>query len=134
MSSPGRAVLSARRLYRNAAFANALVTLPAFVAYRRYVGSFTREPPNYPFLVKIWSGMALLWGVSFYEISRDPVGRYPLVKYSALEKAVTSACVLSAGARREVPRRLVGMVLLTDVVWIPLFVRAQRQLAPLAPK
>jgi hypothetical protein len=131
-ASEGRAVLAAQRLFRAAGWSNVAVTVPAFVAYRRYVGAFANEPPNYPFLVHIWSGMALLWGVSFFEVARDPGAGHRLMKYAALEKAVTTACVAQAGARREVPARVVAFVSLTDLAWIPFFVWTQRRLAPLA--
>ncbi len=61
-----------RNLYRAAAISNAVATIPAFLAYDRYVDAFTDEPPRYPFLVHIWAGMAALWGVSFWEISATP--------------------------------------------------------------
>lgn len=129
---------SVTRLYRSAAVSNFLVTVPAFVAYRRYIDGFFSEKPNYPFLVHIWSGMAFLWGVMFWEISKDPVRKQPLVKYSYLEKAVTSASVVTAVAlnnRRKstrLPLRVLGGVALTDIVWIPLFVRAHAKLRALS--
>ena len=70
MTSP--AVRRARRLYKTAAISNFVVTIPAFLWYRRYVDLFLPRRPNYRFLVWIWSGMAFLWGVSFLEIARDP--------------------------------------------------------------
>ena len=125
------------RLYRFAAISNFLVTVPAFVAYRRYIDSFFSEKPNYPFLVHIWSGMAFLWGVMFWEIAKDPVKKQALVKYSYLEKAVTSASVVAAVALHDkqkgakLPLRVLAGVSLTDIVWIPLFVRAHGKLRTL---
>jgi hypothetical protein len=133
MTPPFRArtIYAVSQLYRTAAISNAVVTLPAFISYQRYVSTFaTGREPNYPFLVRIWAGMALLWGVSFWDISKDPIKHRDLIKYSYLEKLVTSAAVLNAyrpdrDGRREVPRRLVGLVLVTDAMWIPMFVWAQ---------
>ena len=125
------------RLYRLAAISNFLVTVPAFFAYRKYVDGFFSEKPNYPFLVHIWSGMAFLWGVMFWEISKDPIKKQPLVKYSYLEKAVTSASVVAAVVLNnkqkstKVPLRVLAGVSLTDIVWIPLFVRAHGKLRAL---
>ena len=79
------------------------------------------EPPRYPFLVRIWAGMALLWGVMFFEISRDPVTAYPMVKYSWLEKLVTSGAVTVAWRQQRVPGRFMAMIVVTDIVWIPIF-------------
>ncbi len=85
----------------------------------------TDEPPNYPFLVWIWSGMAFLWGLMFWEISRDPVRRAPMIKYAAAEKAVTTVSVVVAYRRGNLARRVVAMIVLTDAVWIPLFAWAR---------
>ncbi len=125
------------RLYRSAAISNFLVTVPVFVAYREYIDSFFSEKPNYPFLVHILSGMAFLWGVMFREISKDPVKKQALVKYSYLEKAVTSASVVAAIVLdnnekcAKLPLRVLAGVSLTDIVWIPLFVRAHGKLRAL---
>jgi hypothetical protein len=125
------------RLYRFAAISNFLVTVPVFITYRRYIDSFFSEKPNYPFLVHIWSGMAFLWGVMFWEIAKDPIKKQALVKYSYLEKAVTSASVVAAVALHnkqksaKLPLRVLAGVSLTDIVWIPLFVRAHGKLRAL---
>ncbi|MGE3620064.1 MAG: hypothetical protein AB7L84_06335 [Acidimicrobiia bacterium] len=115
-----------RALYRAAAVSNALATVPAFVAYDRYVATFTDERPRYPFLVHIWAGMAALWGVSFWEIARDPVAARRLVRYSWLEKAVTTTSVVAAHRRGEVPTKFLVAIVATDLVWIPPFLWADR--------
>jgi hypothetical protein len=127
MTSP--AVRRARRLYKTAAISNFVVTIPAFLWYRRYVDLFLPRRPNYRFLVWIWSGMAFLWGVSFLEIARDPENAFPLVKYSWLEKSVTSASAIAAFSSGEVPGRFLAGVFITDVVWIPFFMRTHVELA-----
>jgi hypothetical protein len=118
VTDPSRA---ARRWYRAAALSNVVATVPAFVAYDQVVKQLADERPNYPFLVRIWAGMAFLWGVMFWEISRDPAGRYPMLKYTWLEKMVTSGAVTVAWRSREVPNRFMASVVVTDVVWIPVF-------------
>lgn len=118
----------ARRWYRAAAVSNVVVTVPAFVAYDRAVALLADEPPRYPFLVKIWAGMALLWGVMFWEISTDPSGRYPMVKYSWMEKMVTSGAVFGAWRAGNVPGRFMASIVVTDVVWIPVFWALQLRL------
>jgi hypothetical protein len=114
-------VRSVRRWYRAAAVSNVVVTVPAFVAYDRSVALLADEKPNHPFLVQIWAGMALLWGFMFWEISRDPTGRYPMLKYTWLEKMVTSGAVTVAWRRHRLPDRFMASIVATDVVWIPLF-------------
>jgi hypothetical protein len=122
------AVRRARRVYRAGAWSNMIVTVPVFLAYNRYVDRFFETRPRYPFLVWIWSGMAFLWGVSFFEIAHDPERAYPLLKYSWLEKSVTSASVVTAYAVGDIPGRIVVGAVFTDVMWIPLFMRVHRDL------
>jgi len=114
-------------LFRAAAISNFLVTLPAFFAWDWYVGQFTTLPPNYPFTFWIWSGMAFLWGVMFWEISRDVLGRAPMLKYAWLEKMVTSTSVAVAYFSHNIPASVAIGVVLTDVIWIPLFMLAHWQ-------
>ena len=80
-------------LFRAAAISNFLVTLPAFFAWDWYVGQFTTLPPNYPFTFWIWSGMAFLWGVMFWEISRDVLGRAPMLAHWLVNQRLQRAGV-----------------------------------------
>jgi hypothetical protein len=120
--------VGARRVYRAAAISNVVVTLPAFVAYDRAVALLAEEKPRYPFLVQIWAGMALLWGVMFWEISRDPIRNYPMIKYTWLEKLVTSGAVTVAWRNDQVPTRFMVSIVFTDIVWIPIFLAIQARL------
>lgn len=109
-------------IYKVAAISNFLATVPAFIAYDRSVALFAPAPPNYPFLVWIWAGMAFLWGVMFWEISRDIRRAAPMIKYSYLEKAITSASVLIAYLSKNVPATFVVAIAFTDMIWIPIFI------------
>jgi len=125
MTAPWQAAPVLRRahwVYLVGAISNWLVTVPAFLFYDRYVDAFIDVRPNYPALVWIWSGMAFLWGVAFWEISRDPVRAYPLLKYSWLEKIVTSSSMFVGWLFGDVPARLLIGVVFTDMIWIPLFI------------
>ncbi len=62
----------------------------------------------------------------------DPIGRYPMVKYSWLEKMVTSGAVIVAYRRHEVPSRLMVSIVVTDIVWIPIFLVFQLRLRSVA--
>ena len=112
-------------IYKVAAISNFIVTLPAFVAYDRSVALFATAPPNYPFLVWIWAGMAFLWGVMFWEISRDLIGAAPMIKYSWLEKSITSTSVLIAYLSKNVPTAFLVSIVFTDIIWIPIFIWIQ---------
>jgi hypothetical protein len=109
-------------IYRLGAISNFVVTIPAFVVYDRYVRLFSVASPRYPFLVWIWSGMAFLWGVMFWEISRDLLAKHAMIKYTYLEKAVTSTSVVVAYLWGNVPARFLLGIIITDIVWIPIFI------------
>jgi hypothetical protein len=127
-----RSLTAGAWIFRIGAISNFLVTLPAFLAYDRYVAMFTAEPPLYPFLVWIWSGMAFLWGILFWEVSRDPLGKRALIKHSYLEKGVTSTAVIVAFLGGNVPTSFLIGVIYTDVIWIPLFAWVHWQVASAA--
>jgi len=112
-------------IYKVAAISNFVVTLPAFVAYDRSVALFATARPNYPFLVWIWAGMAFLWGVMFWEISRDLIRAAPMIKYSWLEKSITSTSVLVAYFSKNVPTPFLVSIVFTDIIWIPIFIWIQ---------
>jgi hypothetical protein len=119
-------------LYRAAAISNFIVTVPAFVAYDWYIGLFhLPTPPNYPFLIWIWSGMAFLWGVMFWEIARDPVAKFAMLKYTYLEKMITSTSVTVGFLAHNVPLQAWLGVLYTDVLWVLPFILAHRKMTAL---
>jgi len=120
-------------IYKVAAVSNFLVTVPTFVAYDSTVALFATARPNYPFLVWIWAGMAFLWGVMFWEISRDPVRTSPMIKYSYLEKGVTSTSVLIAYFSRNVPAAFLVGIAITDMIWIPLFIWVHLTITRMSP-
>ena len=109
-------------IYKLAAISNFLVTIPSFLAYDRTVALFATARPNYPFLVWIWAGMAFLWGVMFWEIARDLVRTSRMIKYSYLEKGVTSTSVLIAYLSGNVPAAFLLGIVVTDMIWIPIFI------------
>ncbi len=109
-------------VYKAGAISNWILTIPAFVAYDAYIGALMPAKPNFPFLIWIWSGMAVLWGVMFWELSGDLISRRRMIKYSYLEKGVTSVSVLAAVASGNLlPANALG-IFFSDVIWIPAFV------------
>jgi hypothetical protein len=65
-------------------------------------------------------------GVSFLEISADPVAKHNLIKYSYVEKSIIAASVTTAFLAGNVPRRFFACITFTDTAWIPLFIAAHR--------
>ncbi len=110
-----------RRLLRAGAISNVVVTVPAFVAYDPYVDSLLDHMPNTPWLVWIWSGMAFLWGVMMWDLANDLDAKWPLIRYLIAEKAVTSTSATVAFLIGDLPMRAFGALVITDVIWIPLF-------------
>jgi hypothetical protein len=112
-------------VFRLGAVTNWLVTAPAVVA-PEWVGSqagawFGFEPPNHPFLVRIWAGMAFMFGCMFWSIAGDMLGRIRLIPYAWIEKSVTAVSVSLAFASGAAPGALFWLIVVTDWIWIPLF-------------
>jgi hypothetical protein len=109
-------------VFKLGAISNWLVTLPAIIAPARVAPILGIEDiGNAEFLLRIWAGMAFLWGCMFWEISRDLRGRRPMLKYAWIEKCVTAASVTIAFASGQVGWMCFGLILYTDYLWIPLF-------------
>ena len=90
--------------------------------------SFGVAPPNYPFLLRIWSGMAFMFGCMFWEIARDPHGKRALVKYAWIEKAIAAASVTIAWLQGNAPGIMMVLVVFTDWIWIGPFLYYDRAL------
>src|SRR4029079_9750250 len=117
--APGKS----RLIFRLGAISNWLVTVGGLIApvepSRLMVP--TMAPPNYPFLLRLWSGMAFMFGFMFWEISNDLVGKRALIKYSWIEKCVPGTSVTIAWATGNVPLGFFLFVCFTDWFWVPLF-------------
>ena len=107
--------------FRIAAIVNWLVAIGGIIDPTAVAVTFHITPPNYPFLVRIWTGMVFMFGAMFWEISRDPAGRHRLIKYGWIEKSVTATSVTIGYATGEVPFLMFGLILFTDYFWIAVF-------------
>ncbi len=106
---------------RTGAVSNVLVTVPAFLVYDAYIGALLDQAPDTPWLVWIWSGMAFLWGVMMWDLAGDLGAKWPLLRYLIAEKAVTSASAVVGFLIGDLPGRALTALVVTDVIWIPLF-------------
>ena len=88
---------------------------------------FGVPPPNYPFLLRIWSGMAFMFGCMFWEIASDPRGKHALIKYAWIEKAIAAASVTLAYLTGTAPGIMMVLVVFTDWIWIGPFFYFDRQ-------
>src|SRR5712692_8224044 len=81
--------------------------------------AFQGPPPNYPFVIRLWSAFVFMFGCMFWETSRDVRGKAALMKYNWIEKTITATVVTIAFARGEAPQRLMILIVLTNWLWIP---------------
>jgi hypothetical protein len=79
------------------------------------------QPPS--FLI-IWSGMALLWGVVMWEISTNPIKHEDLIKYTYIEKGITTYAITWGVCNHSMPVIVWLGILYTDVFYILLNVYA----------
>jgi hypothetical protein len=83
------------------------------------------QPPS--FLI-IWTGMAFLWGVVMWEISTNPIKHEALIKYTYLEKCVTTyAIAWGVFYHHSMPMIVWLLILYTDVLYILLYIYAHIQ-------
>src|ERR1044071_3276309 len=117
--APGKS----RLIFRLGAISNWLVTVGGIIAPVELsrVMVPTMAPPNYPFLLRLWSGMAFMFGFMFWEISNDPVTKRALIKYSWIEKCVTGTSVTIAWITGNVPLVFFLFVCFPDWLCVPLF-------------
>ena len=76
-------------------------------------------PPNYLFIVRLWSAFVFMFGCMFWEVSRNVRGKAFLAKYNWIEKTLTGIAVTSGFLGGTAPPRLMLLILLTNWLWIP---------------
>ena len=97
-----------------------MLALPGLVDPVGVAAFFWAEEPTYSFLVRLWSGLLFLFGWVSWEASRSPPAQRVLLKYVWMEKAVVAATVLNGHLNGEAPPSLMGLIMLTNLPWIPL--------------
>lgn len=75
--------------------------------------------PNYPFLIRLWSGLVFMFGIMFWETSRDVRKKSTLIKYNWIEKLFTAGAVTLGFVAGDVPGRLMALIFFTNWLWIP---------------
>ncbi len=81
--------------------------------------TFGGPPPNYPFVIRLWTGLVFMFGIMFWETCRDVRGKAALIKYNWIEKTITATAVTIGYFAGDVPPKLMGMIVLTNWIWIP---------------
>jgi hypothetical protein len=112
-------------IFRLAAISNWLVAIGGFIDPTWVAQNAHMMPANYPFLVRIWTGMVIMFGAMSWEISRDIHAKRALIKYCWIEKCVTAFGVTTGYANGGAPGELLMLIVLTDYLWIPIFIYCQ---------
>jgi hypothetical protein len=63
--------------------------------------------------------LVLMFGVMFWETSRDVRRKAVLIKYNWIEKAITATAVTLGFYAGDVPLRLMLLIVFTNWLWIP---------------
>jgi hypothetical protein len=107
-------------IFRTNAVINLLLAARGIVDPNGTAAAFGGHPPNYPFLIRLWSGLVLMFGVMFWETSRDVRGKAVLIKYNWIEKTITATAVTLGYLAGDVPGKLMLVIVLTNWLWIPI--------------
>jgi hypothetical protein len=121
-----------RWIFRIGAISNFLVTVTGIVApvwtWSGVAQAQKILPPDWqmnpvpalqqPSLLIIWCGMAFLWGVVMWEISTDPIEHEDLIKYTYIEKGITTYAVTWGVCHHSMPMIVWLGILYTDVLYI----------------
>jgi len=120
------------RLFKVSAVVNFAIGTPGALAPTRSAKLFGAPPPRPPFPMQAWSGMAVMFGVMFGEIARDPLGKRALIRYGWAEKLVSASAITVGYRAGDAPRS--SLILLTCADWamIAPFMYAKRRLDQIA--
>ena len=120
--------LNGKLAFRIAAIVNWLVAIGGFVDPTKLALVAGIPPANYAFLVRIWTGMVIMFGAMFWEISSYMEGKRYLIKYAWIEKSVTALSVTIGYLFERAPGKILILIVFTDYIWIPMFLHFDRLL------
>jgi len=115
-------------VFRTNAVINVVLSVRGIIDPGGMAAAFGGPAPNYPFLIRLWSGLVLMFGVMFWETSRDVRGKAVLIKYNWIEKTITAAAVTLGYAAGGVPVRLMLLIVFTNWLWIPVILSCDLRL------
>src|SRR5215472_14871355 len=106
-------------VFRLNAVINVVLSLRGMLDPQAMAALFGGPLPNYPFLIRLWSGLVFMFGVMFWETSRDVRKKSILIKYNWIEKVITASPVTLGYVAGDVPARLMVLIIFTNGLWIP---------------
>ena len=119
-------------VFRTSAVINVALSARGIIDPNDLAASFGGPAPDYPFLVRLWSGLILMFGFMFWETSRDVRGKAALIKYNWIEKTITATVVTIGYISGDVPARLMLLIVITNWLFVPVIlsldVRLRRDL------
>jgi len=107
-------------VFRLNAVINVVLSLRGLFDPQGMAALFGGPVPTYPFLIRLWSGLVLMFGLMFWETSRDVRNKSVLIKYNWIEKVITASAVTLGFVAGDVPARLMVLIIFTNWLWIPL--------------
>jgi hypothetical protein len=110
---------NARWWLRTDAAISWVLALPGLVDPVGVATFFGAEEPTYSFLVRLWSGLLFMFGWFSWEASRNVRAKATLLKYIWIEKGIVAVTVLIGHLGGEAPPSLMGLVMLSNLPWIP---------------
>ena len=106
-------------LFRLNAVINVVLSLRGMLDPSAMTVLFGGPVPNYPFLIRLWSGLIFMFGIMFWETSRDVRRKSVLIKYNWIEKLITASAVTLGFVAGDVSTRLMVLIVFTNWLWIP---------------
>lgn len=114
-------------LFRVNAIINVVLAVPGLLDPAGMARRLGGPDPNYPFVIRLWSGLVLMFGLMFWEVSRDVRGKAALMKYNWIEKTITASAVTVGFLTGDAPPRLMAMIVVTNWAWIPAILHYDRR-------
>lgn len=115
-------------LFRLNALLNVALSTRGIIDPVGLTAMFGGPAPNYPFLVRLWSGLVFMFGLMFWETSRDVRKKAVLIKYNWIEKTITATAVTLGFVAGNVPENLMLLIVFTNWLWIPFILYADIRL------
>jgi len=115
-------------LFRFNAALNVAVSIRGIIDPTGMTAMFGGPVPNYPFLIRLWMGLVFMFGLMFWETSRDVRKKAVLIKYNWIEKTITASAVTLGFVGGDVPGGLMLLIVFTNWLWIPFILFADIRL------
>jgi hypothetical protein len=115
-------------LFRLNALLNVALSIRGIIDPVGMTAMFGGPVPNYPFLVRLWMGLVFMFGLMFWETSRDVRKKVFLIKYNWIEKTITASAVTLGYVAGDVPGSLMMLIVFTNWLWIPFILYADIRL------